>query len=477
MIRFAATWMAVTQAALVAHQLLLLPMQVMLWGMEGTAQWNAALAVATLLLAADLGLKAFGHSSIGPNNQAGGEAESFTSVWAVLRLLIAGFTLLALALTWAVHLWDDGLAPRWLGWLILAAAAECMLIARGMYMDSVGLMARAEGCYALLLCVRLAVASFALLVFQAPPDALAIIYALCGLGSLAAQSLAVRSHPQLALTAGGFRSIAPRTFRLLKYSPAYPVAYWCRFSLPVLVLSAAAPAAMVNAYVALRAVFGFGRAAIQHASRYASVQYALAVASPAGLRRHHLRFWCVACVVLGTAFALGVVLDGGYLLSKWVPGTSSSGYEWLSLTFALGAPFFANHLMIMVCMRTGGEARAARLQVVYAGLALAAAAAGLLSGSMAVYLWAWLLCELAYTAVVVRATRDQGLTRPFIAWTAAGVAVVLGCYGALRWVPGLRGVELPELGARAAVYVVLLALLFVGLRSSVRLSPGSGGTE
>lgn len=474
MMRFAATWMVVTQVALVAHQLLLLPMQVMLWGMEGTAQWNAAIAVATLLMAADLGLKAFGHSSIGGPGQGSGEAESFTSVWAVLRLLIAGFTLLALALVWAARQWDSGIAPGWLAWLVLATAAECMLVARGMYMDSVGLMARAEGCYALLLSVRLAVAVFALLVFQAPPDALAIIYALCALGALAAQGVAVRSHPELALAAGGFRSITPRTFRLLKYAPGYPIAYWCRFSLPVLVLSAAAPAAMVNAYVALRAVFGFARAAIQHASRYASVQYALAVAAPAGVRRHHLRVWCVACVVLGTAFALGVVLDGGFLLSKWVPGTSSSGYEWLSLTFALSAPFFANHLMLMVCMRTGGEARAARLQVVYAGLASAAAAAGLLSGSMAVYLWAWLVCELAFTAVVVRATRDQGLTRPFIGWTAAGVAVVLGCYGALRWVPGFRGVELPGLGARAAVYVVLLALMFAGLRSAVRLSPGSG---
>ncbi|WP_332816235.1 hypothetical protein [Ramlibacter sp.] len=467
--RLAAIWMLFTQGALMGTQLLLLPIQVRLWGMEGTAQWNAALALATLLHAADLGLKAFGHSSIGPRAAAGAghEAESFPSVWAVLRLLVAGFAMLALAATWVFH--REGSVPAWLCWLVVACSAECLLNSRVTYMDSLGLMALAEGCYALILCSRLAAATVGLLAFRASPEALAIIYAASAVGGLAVQSLALRSHPELGLAAGGFRAIEPRTFALLKYAVGYPIAAWCRLSLPVLVLSAAAPAAMVNAYVALRAVFGFARVAVQQASRHASVQYARASALPDGRAGPQLQFWCIVCVILGTAFALGVVLDGGVLLSKWVPGTSSKGYGWVALTFALAAPFFANQLMLMVAMRTGREARAAGLQVLYAGLAVAAAAVGLLSASMPVYLSSWLLCELAFSGMVLAATREQGLARTYVGWTAVGVLAVLGCFLALRWVPGFRGAQLHDLAVRAAVYLLLLALMSIALGRSLRL--------
>ena len=53
-----------TQLLLVLNQLVLLPLQLRVWGSETTAHWNVALAAAALIMAADLGLRTTGHAAL-----------------------------------------------------------------------------------------------------------------------------------------------------------------------------------------------------------------------------------------------------------------------------------------------------------------------------------------------------------------------------------------------------------------------------
>ena len=466
MSRLGATWMALTQTALVGAQLLLLPLQVRQWGAAATAQWSAAIAVASIMSASDLGLKAFGHAALGEAARAGLPPDaSFTAIWAALRLLMGSIALLGVTGAWTVSVLGGGATPVWLVWLVAAFAIEGLLLARIMYMDTLGLIARAEGCYAMMLWLRLLTAATALKAFDAPPATLAMIYAVSALVGLTAQSIALRGHPALRLTAGGFRAIGIDTFWLLRYSMAYPLANWCRISLPVLVLNTVAQAALVNAYVALRAVFGFLRAVVLNVGRYTSVQFMDAAA----LRRRRLLLWCIGSIVLCTAFALGVVLDAGALLSRWVPGISTAGYEWMSLSFSLAAPFFACEILLLTWMRDGGEQHVARLHFVYVLLALLSVSACLATRSMHVYLAAWLVVEVGFGVTVVARTRQFGVGMPVLRTAASGVALVLVCFAAVQGTELLHSGEgFAHLSQRLAFFAALSSLMLLQLRHWAR---------
>ncbi|MGZ5179612.1 MAG: hypothetical protein ACXWC2_03990 [Ramlibacter sp.] len=446
--------------------MLLLPLQVRQWGAASTAQWSAAIAMASIMSASDLGLKAFGHAALGEAARAGLPPDaSFTSIWAALRLLMGSIALLGVTSAWAVSTLGGAPVPVWLVWLVVAFAIEGLLLARIMYMDTLGLMVRAEGCYAMMLWLRLLTAATALKAFDASPATLAAIYASSALIGLAAQSFALRGHPALRLTAGGFGAITVDTFWLLRYSMAYPLANWCRISLPVLVLSTVAQAALVNAYVALRAVFGFLRAVVLHVGRYMSVQFMEAAA----LRRRRLLLWCIGSVVLCTAFALGVVLDAGALLSRWVPGISIAGYEWMSLSFSLAAPFFACEILLLTWMRDGGEQHVAMLHFVYVLLALLAASACLATKSLHVYLVAWLVVEVGFGATVLMRTRQYGVALPVFRTAASGIALVLLCFGAVQGTELLRsGQGFAHLSQRLAFFAALSGLMLLQLRHCAR---------
>ncbi|HWI80667.1 hypothetical protein [Ramlibacter sp.] len=464
MLRLTLSWTAVTQLSLALTQLLLLPLEVRLWGLETTAQWNTAIALAALLSAADFGLRGFGHASLrrGPASRADG-GESFEPVWAIQRLLVAGVLLLA-ALAAAVAMWLQ-IAPggQWLLWLMIAYAVEALLSARGMYMDTLGMIARAEASYASMASSRLAAALLALAVFEASPRTLALIYAGSALGALLAQGHWLHSTSPLRLAAGGFRSMNLQTLQLLRYSIGHPLSQWCRPNLPVLVLHAISSAAMVNAFVALRAVFGLSRQAVLQLARFASVQYA--VTEDAGPRRLALLRWTYAGVLVGTACALAVELDAGVLLSRWVPGTSAAGYQWVSLALSLSAPFFATQVLLLAYMRAGSERQAAWLQLVYVVLAVAAALAATALATLAGYFWSFLACEILYSAFVLAHTREQHIAAAFLRWSITGLLVILAATVLVAWTGTVdAGSPAQHAVLRTGVFLALLAVMVVQAR-------------
>lgn len=469
MLRLTLSWTAVTQLSLVGTQLLLLPLEVRLWGLQTTAEWHTASALAALLSAADFGLRGFGHASLrrGPSPSGDGGA-SFAPVWATQRLLVAGALLLA-ALAAVLAAWlQIASGAQWLLWLMVAYAVEALLSARGMYMDTLGMIARAEATYALMASSRLGAALIALTVFEASPRTLALIYAGSAIGALLAQGRWLHPTSPLRLAAGGFRSMNAETLQLLRYSIGYPLSQWCRPNLPVLVLHAISTAAMVNAFVALRAVFGLARQAVLQLSRFASVQYA--VTEDPCSRRQKLLKWTYASVLLGTACALAVELDAGLLLSLWVPGTSAPGYQWVSLALSLTAPFFATQVLLLTYMRSGSEREAARVQFAYVLLAVAAALAATALSTLIGYFVSFLACELLFSAFVLTRTREQRVAGAFLRWSITGLLVILAATALAAFAGTVhRGTPAQQAMLRAGVFLVLLAVMIVQARElSVR---------
>lgn len=472
MLRRTLSWTAVTQLSLAGTQLLLLPLEVRLWGLETTAHWNTALALAALLSAADFGLRGFGHASLRQRPASSAEVDAcFESVWAVQRVLVAG-VLVAAALAAAVAMRLQ-LAPyaQWLVWLMIACAVEALLSARGMYMDTLGMIARAEASYAFMHSSRLAAALLALAVFGASPRALALIYAGSALGALLAQGRWLHSTSPLRLNAGGFRSMNVQTLRLLRYSIGYPLSQWCRPNLPVLVLHAISSAAIVNAFVALRAVFGLSRQAVVQLSRFASVQYA--ATADAGTRQLTLLKWTYASVLLGTACALAVELDAGALLSRWVPGTSAPGYEWVSLALSLSAPFFATQVLLLAYMRSGSERQAARLQLTYVVLAAIAALAAIALSTLVGYFASFLACELVYSAFVLARTREQQVAADFLRWSITALLVILAAAVLVAWTGAVDAVSPAHHAVlRSGIFIALFAVMVVQARElTARVAP------
>jgi hypothetical protein len=198
------------------------------------------------------------------------------------------------------------------------------------------------------------------------------------------------------------------------------------------------------------------------------VQYAAVWDVAQDLRHAKLRAWCIASILLGTGFAAGVVLDGGYLMARWIPGTAVPSYEWVALVFALGAPLFAGQVLLLACMRTGGEERAARLQFLFVAFALAAAVIGVATRSVQAYLVTWLLGELAWTALLLAATRDLRMTWPFVRWSGAGLAAVAACFAATQWLHGVAGLgEDGGFALRWAGFAALSVLMAAQLRGQL----------
>ena len=94
MLRFLSI-VTLSQTTLVAQQLLILPLQIHVWGHDTVAVWLAALALAAIVGSSDLGLKNAGFAAIA----AGETGDKFATLWSVMRLqmLAAGLVTMGLS--------------------------------------------------------------------------------------------------------------------------------------------------------------------------------------------------------------------------------------------------------------------------------------------------------------------------------------------------------------------------------------------
>ncbi len=381
-----------TQLILMLSQLILLPIQVRLWGQGGTASWYSALAIATVTYVVDCGLRTAGHTELlkASADPAASPAEvnQFRQIWSWIRILILVVTVALISGDFVSNLFMHSAGyPVWRAALVIACALETVLVVRITYLDTLGRYRGAEASYFSLAVLRLTLSVPALLFLHWSAAGLAGIYLVSAAIALFVQDYWLcRSTPLLRL-ASKFPKPSWRVLALARYTVAEPLANWMRLSMPVLVIAQIASPVAVTTYVALRAVFGAGRSTIQQLARVASVEV-LRSRSLGEMKRAEslLTLFVVAAVFFGSLIGSFVVLDNLRILGLWLKKFDRHVFAETALAFALTAPFFSYQIPMNLMFRMGQLASVARRHYGFLGYSAAFAGVSLLAKSLPVYL-------------------------------------------------------------------------------------------
>ena len=389
-----------TQLILMLGQLILLPLQLRLWGQIETAHWYSALAVATATYFVDCGLRTAGHSELVKVTANPGMFQSeqlyFQRVWSWIRVLVLIVSVVLITADFVrgglLH-WGD-FAP-WHAWLIIGCALETLLIIRIMYFDSLTHYRGAEASYFAFAVLRLGLSVVALVQFHTGAAALAVIYLVSAAVALGIQEYWLCPAAPLLRLNATYSKLVWEVLVLTRHTLAEPVANWVRLSLPVLVIGQLAAPMAVTTYVALRAVFGAGRTTIQQLARVASVEAIKAEtqgeAQKAGAL---LRLFILVSICFGSCLALFVIIDNLRVLGLWLKNSDRSLFQNFVLAFALTAPFFCYQIPVNLMFRTGRLAAVAHRHYLFVGLSLLFAGASILVRSMSVYLGMLVIAEV-----------------------------------------------------------------------------------
>jgi hypothetical protein len=366
-----------TQIILMLSQLILLPIQIRLWGHTATAGWYAAVAVAAITTVVDCGLRTAGHEELlqcvrhQGNHHA--SVEYFRQIWGWIRILVLAVTLALIAGKAIDCVFTGSTYPVWNGVLTLAYALETVLIIRIMYLDSLGLYRGAEASYFLFAALRLSLAVPALLVLRLGPAGLAWLFLGTAAIALVLQGrLLCREVSVLGIFAALPHRLSIRVLAVARITVAEPVANWVRLSLPVLVISAIASPAAVNTYVALRAAFGASRQTIQQLARVASVEYLRFRAQERFDRAESLLSLAVVGGGLFCTVVSGlIVADNMRIMGVWLRHFDRLTFQMMMLPFVLSGPFYAYQIIVNLQFRVGELPWIARrhyFYVIYSGL-------------------------------------------------------------------------------------------------------------
>lgn len=428
---------AMTQGVLLLNQVVLLPIQIRVWGTQGAAEWISIMAVAAVTSIADFGLRAAGHAELirHANDPDDHEArEEFAQLWAWIRILITATTSLLLVGDFLYHhLYLGAPYPVWRTALVLGIALEVLLGVRIGYLDSQGYYRESEAGYLTLAGARLFLALGALLIFHAQPFVLAWIWFFTGVYAIVQQGRLCNKIGRLRLLEPIPSRFSPRTLATIRHTMADPCSSWVRINGPVVVLTAmGAPPYAIVIYAALRAVFGMARTTILQISRFASVEYvSLRQARQFELAEMHLTLMVLLAAFFASVAAAFVVADNGRLATLWLKlnGTDFPVYELIALTFGLGNAFYAYQIAAGVCRRTGEVAEIAHRQYFYIACAAVFAVVGLVTKSLVLFLLLMLLADvLIALSFMLGSVSTATLRQTSAGWrgaVASGVSSVL----------------------------------------------------
>jgi hypothetical protein len=395
---------AMTQVILLLNQVVLLPMQIRLWGNKETALWYAAIALATATTVADLGLRTAGHVELLRLVRSKDPAaeEEFAQLWTWIRLLVVLVTATLLIGDIVYRLWHGTGNAFGHGWalgralLTLAYAFETVLIVRIVYLDSLGEYSRAESSYFAFGAMRLGLAIPAMLIFKIHSMGLCWLFFATSVLGLILQGWLCKIPPQLRLFSRVPRRLSLRTCFQARYTLAEPCANWVRISLPVLVISTIGFPTTVTTYVALRAIYGAGRTTIQQVARVASVEVLrFRNTGRAVTGESLLAFFLMLTAFIGTAMACLVSLDNLRLLSLWLKHFDRHLFQNINLAFALTGSFYSYQVLVALSFRVGQLATMARRQYAYVCYSAAFAGVALIVKSLTVYLVLLVIAEIA----------------------------------------------------------------------------------
>lgn len=427
-----------TQVVLLLQQVLLIPLQIHVWGHQMTAEWYAAIAMAALCSVADLGLRSAGHAELLKHLRDPGDtmaAERFRDIWTWIRVLVSCVTISVVAFNCCFSAFNGNRIELWPAVLIVAGGIETALIIRIIYLDSAGLYNASESGYLVFSGLRLLMSLVALTVFDIRQTGLAVIYLVSVVFAVALQGFVCRKVPALQLVKGWSSRPSFGALAIARHTIAGPCAQWVQVHLPVLILSAIASPVAVTIYVALRAIFGMARQSIQQIARAASVEYLKLRSFGRGDEAEAiLSALMIFAGCLGAVLACAVMVEHRKVLETMIMATDTDFYQFVALAFGLTGSFLSSQIIINVMMRTGHVAEAARRQYGYIVFSVLAAVIALITKSPEPYLLLASVAEIASAVLfIVFPAHQRG-----IATTAAGrrglpAAVISAVFVLIAW--------------------------------------------
>ena len=392
-----------TQVCLLVNQLVLLPLQLRVWGHEDTSRWFLAIAIANLTTIADLGLRNAGHAQLVSSVRTGDAASrlEFCNIWALTRALVAGLTATFVGCLLLRSVWSGTAFSLWVCAVTVSVGLDTIIIIRGMWLDTLGYFNRVEALFLGMVASRFLLQIIALASFRAPPAIMGWIMLLTAAGGAMAQARLLPEPLSLSFLAGGFRDLRLRSLSMVRLTIAEPASSWVRMSLPVVVFSAISPPFLVTTYVAMRAIFGVARQVINQIARYASV----GIARHGDINLAAAQRLAVRAILLSTALAVAVscvtIADNGRLLGTWLNGGDPQLERMIALSFAVGAIAYGYQIAAGVLMRSGDLARVAKRQYAYLLAAGSAAIFARFTSSISVYLLLLAIQELLIAGLFI----------------------------------------------------------------------------
>jgi hypothetical protein len=458
---------ALTQLILFSSQILLLPVQLLIWGEVRTAGWYSSLAVAMLASIADLGFRVKGHDELilirdQPDNTDA--RDRFSRTWDLVRLLIVVITLAISLADFLVQITLSQSPELWRISLIAAFGVETLVVVRVMYFDTFRNYVTGELSYLTIIASRIVVALPAILFLGWTEAGLAHIYLFSGVAGLLLQEhLCSRQCPFR------LREKVRHWLTLADLSEAWrtcadPLTNWARLSLPILVLEQIAPHRAVTAYVALRAVFSALRSVLQQVARVGSTEYLFVRSNVSLVRANHvLTLFLVGSAFLASAAGVACLLDRLRLIQYWVPNLDPAIYLPLASAFAVSSAFYPYQILLSALMRQGDIAKIAQVEYGYLILITITSLVVVAMGSLPIYPVALALSEigLATGFYLAFATPAHSASRIGLRSSALSSIVVLGAVAYIQMGDGLPATwpQLTPLQADLLVAVVFVCLL------------------
>jgi len=471
---------ALTQLVLLLNQIVLLPVQLRVWGTETTASWYAAIALATITTFADLGLRTAGHAELLRFVNDGDDSGGFhvRQIWGWIRLLVCAITLSLLGwLLLQSLLHGGGSQALWKGVLTVAYAIETLLTIRIVFLDSLGHYNEAELTYFAFAILRFGFALPALVFLKLQPQGLAWLF-------LVTSSIGIVLQARLCKTPSLLGLLDPLPNRLsfavvarARHTLAEPLSNWLRLSLPVLVIASVSTPAAVTMYVALRAVFGAVRNTIQQLARVASVEYLrLRTAGQAEQATRLLIGFVQAAGVIGLAVGGVVIVDNLRLLGLFLKHFDRALFHVVVASFAFGGAFYAYQILVNVMFRAGNIATLAYRQYAFVLYSAASAAVAVLLQSLPVFLCLLVASEMVLAASIMvfagnKATTEYLVGRRGFAGSVGGLLIIAILWVVVQRHDGLLlGASLADawvsagiLGAYAAALLIFHTFLNIDL--------------
>lgn len=424
-----------TQICLALYQLVLLPLQLRLWGEATTADWLVILAIANLCTVSDLGLRSIGHAQLLASVRLGDGAGAayFRQIWALTRgimLAVSAVVFAAQALGLTGH---SGAFEAWPFVLIVTLLLDTLLIVRGCWLDTLGNFRRVEGLFFGMVALRNVLSIVALVAFHAGPAVLAYIMLGTGLAAVLAQAALLREPRSLRVFAPGLRDIRWPMTRVIPLAMTDPAATWIRFSMPVVVLATMASPTTLTTFVAMRAIFSLGRQVISQLGRFASIRYAERVSTDANQAEAVIGGFILLATLVALSVSCAIIADHGRLLRLWLHSGDPRLEPWIALSFAIGAAGNSFQVVSASKIRTGKIRQVAACQYLYIAASLVAAAVGYWSGSTLLY-----LALLAAQEVLI-AVAFAACLRGRLLWVNAGAFSVALILTAVFWLAANHG--------------------------------------